>query len=149
MAAGDSTPEGPKANGRASIGEPNISAALAAIAPSASLPDTQTSASGSADGAPLGLSLSNDAAATIGSPFKRARASQAGADGLPLDVSAAKKASDIFGSIIGTSSLMDADVSSPSLTGQPRSPLAPAPAVGARRSVGGPAEDRNMEDEEL
>jgi hypothetical protein len=166
MAAGDSTPEGPTANGRASLGgTPSMSAALAAIAPSASIPDAQIS-SGAADGGPLSLSLSHDAAATaaaaatIGSPFKRARASQAGADGSPVDVSAAKKASDIFGSIVGTASStpMDADAPSPSPAGQqPRSPLAPAPPVGGsalRRSIGGgggggAAEDRNMEDEEL
>jgi hypothetical protein len=155
MAAGDSTPDGPTANGRASLGTPGISAALAALAPSSSITDSQNSASGAVDGGPLSLSLSNDAAAaaTVGSPFKRARASQAGADGSPVDVSAAKKASDIFGSIVGTASTpMDADVP-PSLSGQSRSPLAPAPPVGGsrlRRSIGGGvAEDRNMEDEEL
>ena len=156
MAAGDSTPDGPTANGRASLGTPGISAALAALAPSSSITDSQNSASGAVDGGPLSLSLSNDAAATVGSPFKRARASQAGADGSPVDVSAAKKASDIFGSIVSTASTpMDADVP-PSLSGQPRSPLAPAPPVGSsrlRRSIGAGggcvAEDRNMEDEEL
>jgi hypothetical protein len=131
-------------NGRASLGAGGISAALAAIAPSQST-DAQNSSSSGMDGAGLSLSLSNDAAATIGSPFKRARASQAAADGSPVDVSAAKKASAMFGSIIGTATAapMDADeaAAAPSLTGPARSPLAPAAAVG-----GGVAEDRNMDD---